>query len=97
MPKGYWIAHITVTDPDRYPEYIRLDNPVIAEFGGVFLVRGGQSSAPEGPMKDRHVVVQFDSFQIALDCYNSPGYQEALKIRQATSESEIVIVEGHDA
>ena len=94
MPKGYWIAHITVTDADAYPEYIRLDTPVVERFGGRFVVRGGQSSAPEGPVKDRHVVIEFPDYQTALDCYNSDEYQAAAKIRQGASDSDIVIVEG---
>ena len=56
MPKGYVIGHITVTDPDAYPEYVRLDTPIVEQYGGRFVVRGGQSEAPEGPMKDRQVL-----------------------------------------
>ncbi|MFS4436914.1 DUF1330 domain-containing protein [Paracoccaceae bacterium GXU_MW_L88] len=95
MPKGYWIAHITVTDPDLYPEYIKLDNPVIAEYGGVFLVRGGQCEAPESPQRDRHVVIEFKDYETARACYYSAGYQEAAKIRQRAAESDVIIVEGH--
>lgn len=96
MAKGYWIVHVTVTNPDRYPDYIAADNPVVAEYGGTFLVRGGASTAPEGPMKDRHVVIEFKDYETALACYNSPGYQAALKIRQEASLSDFVIVEGQD-
>ena len=94
MPKGYWIVHVTVSDAEAYKEYIRLDTPVMERHGAKFLVRGGQATAPEGPQKDRHVIIEFDSYQAALDAYNDPDYQAAAKIRLANSASDIVIVEG---
>ncbi len=94
MPKGYWIVHVDVTDPERYKEYLRLDNLVFQQFKARPLVRGGRHLAPEGPARSRHVVLEFDSFDQAVECYNSPGYREAVRHRLAASGSEIVIVEG---
>ena len=95
MPaKGYWIVHVTVTDPDAYAEYVRLDTPVIEAHGGRFLVRGGGADAPEGPQKDRHVVVEFPDIEAARACYHSDAYQKAARIRMANSDSDIVIIEG---
>ncbi len=94
MPKGYWIAHVTVTNPDEYAEYVRLDTPVVERFGGSFIVRGGRSETPESPQKDRHVVVEFPDYESALACYNSDDYQTAAAIRMAHSDSDIMIVEG---
>ena len=94
MPKGYWIVHVTVTNPDEYAEYVRLDTPVIEEFGGKFLVRGGQAETPEKQQKDRHVVIEFPDYDTARACYHSDAYQEAARIRMAHSDSDIVIIEG---
>jgi len=94
MPKGYWIAHITVKDPEEYAEYVRLDTPVVERFGGKFLVRGGRNETPETKQKDRHVIVEFSDYDTALACYESPDYQRAAKIRRAHSDSDIVIIEG---
>ena len=69
MPKGYIIGHVTVTDPESYPEYIRRNSPVLAALGAKFLVRGGTSEVPEGQSHDRHVVVEFpgeDRVRLAL-------------------------------
>jgi uncharacterized protein (DUF1330 family) len=93
-PKGYWIVHITVTDAARYPEYVAADSPVIASFGGTFLVRAGRYEAPEGNARERHVVIEFPSYAAALACYRSPAYQAAARLRQAYAQSELVIVEG---
>lgn len=94
MAKGYWIVHVDVNDAERYKEYVRLDNLVFEEFDCNVLARGGRHIGPESDVRSRHVILEFESFDKALECYNSPGYQEAVKHRLAASDSEIVIVEG---
>ncbi|MDJ0948964.1 MAG: DUF1330 domain-containing protein [Alphaproteobacteria bacterium] len=96
MAKGYWIVHITVTDAENYPKYLAADAIAFEKYQARFLVRGGQFESPEGPARDRHVVIEFDSYAQALACYHSPEYQAAAKLRQAYAESELVIVEGQD-
>lgn len=96
MAKGYWIVHITVTDPDNYPKYLAADAAAFAKYDASFLVRGGGFEAPEGPAKSRHVVIEFESYEKALACYRSPEYQAAAKLRQAYADSDLVIVEGTD-
>ncbi len=94
MPKGYWLVHVTVNDPDAYAEYVALDTPVVQRFGGKFIVRGGQNETPEVAQKDRHVIVEFPDYATARACYHSAEYQTAAKIRIATADSDFVIVEG---
>ena len=94
MAKGYLIGHITVKNPDAYAEYVRLDTPILEKYGGRFLVRGGQSEAPETPVKDRHVVIEFPDYETARRCYFSEEYQKVAEIRKANAISDIVIVEG---
>jgi uncharacterized protein (DUF1330 family) len=94
MAKGYWIVQVTVTDPEGYPSYIKADAAVFEKFDARFLVRGGRYDAVEGPARERHVVIEFESYEQALACYHSPEYQVAAKLRQAYAESEVLIVEG---
>ena len=96
MPKGYWIARMTVNNPADYPQYIEMASPAFARYGAKFLVRGGRSEAVEGPGRPRNVIIEFASFEDALACYNAPEYQAAAKIRQACAEGEIIIIEGFD-
>ncbi len=95
MSKGYWIARIDVADMDRYQAYIATNGPPVAAFGGRYLVRGGTSHNPEGTMRSRNVVVEFPSYQAALDCYNSPGYQAAMAHRVPVSTADFLIIEGY--
>ena len=94
MAKGYWIARVDITNPNDYPDYVATAKPAFERFGAKFLVRGGEAHPLEGKGRARNVVIEFESVQQALDCYNSPEYQEAVKIRQKAAESELIIVEG---
>lgn len=96
MPKGYWIAHGTVDDVAAYDEYRKANAAPLAAFGGQFLVRGGARENPEGSARPRTVVIEFPSYQAALDCYHSDAYQKALAIRMPVSASDLVIIEGYD-
>ncbi|MEM8663404.1 MAG: DUF1330 domain-containing protein [Pseudomonadota bacterium] len=97
MPKGYWVAHMDVHDQDNYvKEYVSRNAAPLAEHGGKFLVRGGTSSPAAGNLRKRTVVVEFPSYQAALDCLNSPGYQEAMTHRDKYAVGDVVIVEGYD-
>ena len=94
MPKGYIIGHITVTDPEGYPEYVAKDTPILEAHGARFVVRGGKSETPEGEEMGRHVVIEFDSYEDAVAAYNDPAYQEVAEIRRRCAESTIILVEG---
>jgi len=96
MPKGYIIGHITVRDPEAYKEYVEKDTPILTGLGGNFIIRGGQSKIAEGEAHERHVVIEFPSYEAALAAYDDPDYQEVMKIRQRTADSTIIVVEGHE-
>lgn len=96
MPKGYWIAHGRVDDPERYDLYRAANAAPLAAYGGRFLVRGGAREDVEGAAKPRTVVIEFPTYQAALDCYRSEGYRAAMKLREGISESDLVIAEGYD-
>ena len=94
MPKGYIIAHVTVTNPEGYKEYVERDTPILEGLGAQFIVRGGQSEVPEGETLDRHVVIEFPSYEAALKAYNDPEYQAVADIRRLNAESIFIVVEG---
>jgi uncharacterized protein (DUF1330 family) len=93
MP-GYWIAHVEVSDPERYGEYARRAGPAIEAHGGRFLARGGRHKQLEGNDRARNVLVEFPSLEAAEACYNSAAYQEALSFARDASVRDLVIVEG---
>lgn len=96
MLKGYWIVRFDTTDPEKFKLYVAANGAPIARFGGKFLVRRGRFEAPEGESRSVNVVIEFPSYQAALDCYRSAAYQEALQFKLAASTGETVIIEGYD-
>ena len=94
--KGYWIAHVDVTEPEGYKAYMAADMAPIGKFGGRFLVRGGRREVVEGQVRGRSVVLEFPSYQAALACYRSPDYQAAAALRQGKAEFDLIIIEGYD-
>ena len=96
MAKGYWVARVDVDDVEAYKKYIAANAAPFAEYGARFLVRAGQFVNPEGGARSRNVVIEFPSYEVAVACYNSPGYQAAIELRRTVAESDLVIVEGYD-
>jgi uncharacterized protein (DUF1330 family) len=94
MPKGYWIARVDVRDTERYKDYVAAGKPAFEKYGANFLARGGAYVELEGTARGRNVVIEFPSLQHAVDCYNSPEYQIAAKIRHEVADAEMVVVEG---
>jgi uncharacterized protein (DUF1330 family) len=96
MAKGYWVARVDVSDLEKYKEYIAANAAPFKKFGAHFLVRAGRFENPEGSSRSRNVVIEFPSYQAALDCWHSPEYQEAIKLRLPVSVNDLVIIEGYD-
>lgn len=93
---AYWIAHVTVTDPAAYQGYQALAPAAFAAHGARFLARGGAHEVLEGPVLERHVVIEFPSLAAAQACYHSPEYQAAKARRDGAATAHVVIVEGLD-
>ena len=96
MPKGYWVAHVTVDDPAAYDKYRAANAEAFAKYGARFLVRGGPQEVREGAMRARTVVIEFADLATAVACYDSPEYQAAKALRDPVSTGDLAIVEGYD-
>ena len=96
MAKGYWIARVDVSNPEQYKQYVAANAAPFAEYGARFLVRAGRYECVEGSSRSRNVVIEFPSYEKALACWNSAGYQQARSLRLTAGESDLVIVEGYD-
>ena len=92
MP-ALWIAHVDVTDDEKYGEYIKIASEVIPAHGGKFIARGGRVVHFEGIARPRNVVAKFPSVEAAEAAYNDPRYQEAVKLAKAGSTREVMVVE----
>jgi uncharacterized protein (DUF1330 family) len=94
--KGYWIARVDVTDPEQYKLYVAANAVAFSKYGAHFVVRAGPFENPEGISRTRNVVIEFPSYQAARDCWHSPEYQAAIKLRTSVSTIDLVIIEGYE-
>lgn len=96
MPKGYWIAAITIREAEGYADYQAAVRVALDRYGGRYLVRGGKAEAMEGAPRPRAVVVEFDDYATALACYGSPEFAAAIAMRRRLADTDFLVVEGWD-
>ena len=95
MAKGYWICfYRAISDPNKVAAYAKLAGPAIQGGGGRFLGRGNPSKTYEAGKSMRTVVIEFESVDQATKTFESPAYQEAVKLLEGSAERDIRIVEG---
>jgi uncharacterized protein (DUF1330 family) len=95
MPKSYWIAtYRTVRDSDKLAAYAKLAGPALTSAGGRFLARGEPAMVYERGVRQRTVLIEFESVEQAVAAHDSPAYQEALAALGDGAEREIRIIEG---
>ncbi|MCB1718893.1 MAG: DUF1330 domain-containing protein [Candidatus Competibacteraceae bacterium] len=93
---AYIIARVNVKDPATYQQYTAQTPGAIARFGGRFIARGGRMELLEGNNTDlnRTVLIEFPSYEQALNFYHSAEYQEIVKLRWQAADSQVLLVEG---
>ena len=96
MAKGYWIAQVEVSNPDGYKQYVAMLPDVLRKFGGRYVTRGGKTEIVEGKSRSRVVVLEFPSYEAALECYRSPEYATAKAQRQTAADADLIVIEGYD-
>lgn len=94
MPKGYVIAHATVTDAAKWGEYVAKSKIALDKYEGKPIVRGGRCEIIEGNGVQRNVVLEFPSYEHAHGYATSSEYAEAKALRQGAGHIDITIVEG---
>ena len=73
MPKGYWIPHLDVSNPEGFQAYRDMADAGHKRFGSKLLARGGRREVVEGKMRARNVLREFNSYDEALAFYHGPG------------------------
>jgi uncharacterized protein (DUF1330 family) len=92
---AYLIADIEVIDSAGFAEYQQKVSATIAAYGGRYLVRGGATEVIEGSWSPkRSVVLEFPSMAQLKTWYASPEYRPLIAIRERTTRSNLVVVEG---
>ena len=92
---AYVIADVEVLDSAAYEEYRQQVPATIAAFGGRYLVRGGALTVLEGDWSPKRcVILEFASMAQLKAWYDSPAYVPLRAIRERSTKSSLVMVEG---
>ena len=94
MKKGYWVVRAQVNNLEEYSKYIDIATSIIENHNGRFLIRGGKQTEFEKEGFEWTVVLEFNSYDDAIDCYKSKEYQSALKYVKNSALRMVSIVEG---
>jgi uncharacterized protein (DUF1330 family) len=96
MKKGYWVvAYQSISDESAVKAYATLARPALESFGARLLTSStSQIRAHEAGLQLRTILVEFDSYEIALAAHESEGYQKALQALGSGAERDFRIVEG---
>jgi len=94
---AYVIADVDINDPDGFEVYRDRVAEVLARHGVEPVVFGGSTEVLEGDWSPtRLVILRFKDVEHARAWYFSDEYKELTRIRQATSKTNMLILEGFE-
>ncbi|HWR65602.1 MAG TPA: DUF1330 domain-containing protein [Bellilinea sp.] len=92
---AYVVVDIAVTDPELYEEVKQRTPPIVEQYGGRYLVRGGYTEALHGSWNpERLVLLSFDSLEQAKAWESSPEYNAVKQLRDRCARVNMVMVPG---
>ncbi len=95
---AYVMVQLQITDPETFKKYQAQVPATIAQYGGRYLVRGGEYEVLEGEWPQlRHVVLEFPNAERAREWYDSPEYAPLKALRMSASEGNGILIQGMDA
>lgn len=93
---AYLVVDSQLTDPEHYEQYKLRAKPIVEQFGGEYLARGGAMSVKESDLwsPTRMVLIRFASTAQAEAFYQSAQYQAVLGISKASARRTVFILDG---
>ena len=92
---GYLIAQLNMTDKENFKLYAETVPESVKKFGGKYLVRAGEFKSMQGKWDfTRNVIIEFPTYEKALEWYNSEEYKPIKQIRLDNSEGTNIIIKG---
>lgn len=92
---GYWVVRGgDIKDQEALGKYVELWGEIADRYGAEVIAGGGAVETREGPHFPRQLIVRFDSYQRALDCYEDAQYRKAMEFAHRAYERELSIIEG---
>lgn len=93
----YVLIEIEIHDRNPYFQYIEKARPIIESYGGHYLIRGGKITPLFGDWNpERIILIEFPSHENVERCFNSKEYLEIAKLRENSTNTRSIIIEGYD-
>jgi uncharacterized protein (DUF1330 family) len=90
----YYIGSYDIVDPNAFQKYPPVVLALLPKYGGEVLASDTSALLVEGTARTMNAIIRFPSKEAALGLYNDPAYQEAKRLRQAsTTNISMVLVE----
>lgn len=97
MAKGYLVVcYRKILDKQKLKTYAELAPRAMLPRGARILARDGRVEAFEDGLAERTILVEFPSFEEAIEAYKSPEYQEAVAALGDGAIRDFRVVEGTD-
>ena len=95
MSAYFLFDNLEVTDVRRLEEYKTKVVPLVARFGGRYVVLGGEVDLVEGTWRPSFpVMIEFPSAERARAWYGSDDYRELKALRMSAVRSNAVLLTG---
>ena len=89
---SYIIANITIHDSETYQKYVDGNPKIFAKYGAEVILVEENPKVLEGKWDYGHIVlVKFPEESDAERFYDSPEYQENVKLRWKSSDSTLIL------
>ena len=87
--------NVEVTNEEHLQEYAKRVAPIVAKYGGWYVVVGGRADLVEGDWRPTYpVLLEFPSLEEAYRWYNADEYRDLKTLRHSAVRSNAVFIEG---
>ncbi len=93
---AYLVVDTLLDNPERYEQYKLRAKPLVEQYGGEYLARGGNMTLKETDLwtPSRPVLIRFPDAETANRFYDSAEYQEVLQISKKSARRTMIVLEG---
>lgn len=89
---AFYIGSYDIVDPAEFQNYPPIVLALLPKYGGEVLASDPSGLLVEGSMRTMNAVIRFPSKEAALGLYNDPDYQEAKRIRRASTRNVSMVL-----
>ena len=94
---AFLIVHSTITDPDKFDEYVQEVTPLVEAYGGQYLFGGMLAEVLEGQHnQERTVVFEFPDVESVRSWYHSDSYRKIRQLRENAGSFDFLVVDEFD-